>query len=583
MPTLSDARFDSLRNDFGFTGTTSDMMLDWLQFNGATANNIPDAWQEMLAAAGYPTSGNYQRNDTWYEYLGDQGYDGAMNDRELLFWLDGGIVTPPTGPPIVIANDSGSAYTGVVTTTINLNGRVQRGEFPITGTLWTFTGPGGGTWGNATAIDTNFTPDTEGTYTLTLTATPSSGLPVADTAPLESTAIVDAIVDAQGPYNGFIGVAGAIEGTITQGTFPTQSVLWSKFGTSGTIADPTSLATTFTPDDTANVTLTLQQTPTQGPPVTAFTSYQGVLNPNPIEFVNGPITPFDSIVGVPVFRDVTSFFTGDFTPFTYSLTGTAWPSWVILDPNTGIITGTPDGLLSSSGHTITGTDTDTNTAVSNTFTINVIAASQPIAFTGTIPDIDGFVGIAITPVDTAIFFSGTEGPFTYIKQGTWPSWADLDLNTGVISGIPDADATTSGLIVRGTDTTPDVADSNTFDSIIAVVVDATVDAGGPYTGAIGVAGAISGSVIDGTFPTDTTQWIVFSGGTGTFGDDSLLTTTFTPDTATESSIFLIQFPTEGASVADGTTFTGTPSGDFIVAENGDNLVMENLTDFMIPE
>lgn len=90
MPTLSDARFDSLRGQ-GFTGATSDMVLQWLQANGATSNATPDAWEEFLDAQGF-TYG--QRNDSWYAYLGSLGYEGALNDRELQFWTNGGVVSP---------------------------------------------------------------------------------------------------------------------------------------------------------------------------------------------------------------------------------------------------------------------------------------------------------------------------------------------------------------------------------------------------------------------------------------------------------------------------------------------------------
>ncbi len=90
MSTLSDARFDALRGQ-GFTGATSDMLLQWLQANGATSDAIPDAWEEMLTSNGYPYG---QRNDSWYAMLASLGFDtGAMNDREKAFWEAGGIIT----------------------------------------------------------------------------------------------------------------------------------------------------------------------------------------------------------------------------------------------------------------------------------------------------------------------------------------------------------------------------------------------------------------------------------------------------------------------------------------------------------
>jgi len=89
MPTVSDARFDALR-DQGFTGATNDMLLQWLLANGATTPALPDAWAEMLIAQGYDP---YQRNDSWYAFLGDLGYTGSISDREIGFWGDGGLIS----------------------------------------------------------------------------------------------------------------------------------------------------------------------------------------------------------------------------------------------------------------------------------------------------------------------------------------------------------------------------------------------------------------------------------------------------------------------------------------------------------
>ena len=91
MPTIMDAKFAALRAQ-GFTGAMSDMTLQWLQDAGATSNHVADAWLEMLELQGLPISG--QRNGLWYAYLGVLGYTGSINDRELQFWLAGGVLNP---------------------------------------------------------------------------------------------------------------------------------------------------------------------------------------------------------------------------------------------------------------------------------------------------------------------------------------------------------------------------------------------------------------------------------------------------------------------------------------------------------
>jgi hypothetical protein len=117
MATISDARFDSLRGQ-GFTGATSDMILQWLQANGATSAAIPDAWAEMLAANGFAYG---QRNDSWYEFLGSLGYTGNLNDRELQFWESGGTINPDgvriTQQPVTWRGIEGATATFTVVAT----------------------------------------------------------------------------------------------------------------------------------------------------------------------------------------------------------------------------------------------------------------------------------------------------------------------------------------------------------------------------------------------------------------------------------------------------------------------------------
>ena len=94
MSTLMDAKFVALRGQ-GFTGTMSDMTLQWLKANGALSNAIPDAWIEMLNAQG---AGSLHISDGWFRLLGMLGYTGNANDRQLQFWLAGGEF--PIPPPV---------------------------------------------------------------------------------------------------------------------------------------------------------------------------------------------------------------------------------------------------------------------------------------------------------------------------------------------------------------------------------------------------------------------------------------------------------------------------------------------------
>lgn len=92
MPQVNDCRHSALVSQFG-SGHVNDLMLLWLQANGATSNHINDAWREMLIAQNVIPP--FQINDGWYALLGALGYTGSLNDREHEFWCVGGGVFPP--------------------------------------------------------------------------------------------------------------------------------------------------------------------------------------------------------------------------------------------------------------------------------------------------------------------------------------------------------------------------------------------------------------------------------------------------------------------------------------------------------
>lgn len=90
---VSDDKFNALRTQ-GYTGSTSDMWLQFLLANGAMTKNTTDAFKEFLMTKGF--SG--QVNDQWYKYLGSLGYTGALPDRVAQFWAAGGVIVPPPAP-----------------------------------------------------------------------------------------------------------------------------------------------------------------------------------------------------------------------------------------------------------------------------------------------------------------------------------------------------------------------------------------------------------------------------------------------------------------------------------------------------
>jgi hypothetical protein len=87
MAQLNEARYEALLSQVT-PGQTNDMLVLWLQLNGATSPQLSDAWYEMLIAQGFTG----QRDDMWHELLVGKGYTGTTADMELEFWFTGGII-----------------------------------------------------------------------------------------------------------------------------------------------------------------------------------------------------------------------------------------------------------------------------------------------------------------------------------------------------------------------------------------------------------------------------------------------------------------------------------------------------------
>lgn len=88
----------------------------------------------------------------------------------------------------------------------------------------------------------------------------------------------------------------------------------------------------------------------------------------------GPINDQVAIVDEPFSLSTGQFFSGGDTPLVYTLTGGILPSGGALDADTGEINGTLDTIGTAAGLEITATDASLDTAVSNTFEIDVVAA-----------------------------------------------------------------------------------------------------------------------------------------------------------------------------------------------------------------
>ena len=121
---------------------------------------------------------------------------------------------------------------------------------------------------------------------------------------------------------------------------------------------------------------------------------------------------------------------GGVPPYTWLIQQGSLPQGLNLNPESGVITGNPTAVGSS---TFTVLVQDQNlTTISKAFTINVYA---PLAVTTTALA-NGFVGAAYSQTVTA---EGGLAPYTWsVTSGSLPNGLNLNPSTGVISGTPTA-------------------------------------------------------------------------------------------------------------------------------------------------
>lgn len=222
---------------------------------------------------------------------------------------------------------------------------------------------------------------------------------------------------------------------------------------------------------------------------------------------SGTVANQTFVVGVPVSLDLSSFFSGSETPFTYAIQAGTLPAGLSLNASTGELSGTPTTEESQSGIIVRATDAQSDTADSNAFQISINSDTVAITFSGPISDRVAYIGQSFS-LNVAAYFSGSETPFTFaLNSGTLPTGLSLNASTGVISGTATMEEVHSGIVIRGTDTMTDIADTNTF------TITSTAQ---PATGNVVDAkfNALRSKGYTGAMPEMTLEWLRANGASG---------------------------------------------------------------------
>lgn len=128
---------------------------------------------------------------------------------------------------------------------------------------------------------------------------------------------------------------------------------------------------------------------------------------------------------------------GGHTPFVYAITSGSLPAGLSFNTSTGVISGTPTGVSSTSlTIRVTGDDAATTT---RSDTLDVASSYVPINVSGAVSsntqDVETLSAFSITPGYGGVSITGGNGSLTY-------SWARISGSTAISAGSPSSLATT---------------------------------------------------------------------------------------------------------------------------------------------
>jgi hypothetical protein len=338
-----------------------------------------------------------------------------------------------SGKSTALAIATASLSGGVVGTPYGAGLQATGGTAPYTWSISTGALPGWATLSSSTGAITG-TPTATGTTMFTVQVTDSETTPamatqqlsIAVTAPtlsIPTNALPSGTLES--PYSTMVLATGGVTPytwSISAGSLPAWATL-----------APSTGVISGTPNATGTVTFTLQVADSETPPMTA----SGQFSINVPALAVTTVTLPNGAEGTPYSTTLAAV--GGVAPYTWSIAaGSSLPTWAYLAPMTGVITGTPNAVATSS-FTVQVTDSETP-PVSATMPLSVIVTLKTLAVaTTTLPA--GAQGSAY-----AATLAGTGGMPPYVwglTSGSLPPGTSIASATGIISGVPIATGTFS--------------------------------------------------------------------------------------------------------------------------------------------
>lgn len=389
---------------------------------------------------------------------------GRLLARNGAVTLDSNTVTPclPGICPVVTVNPAtlpngaiGSLYSQTVTAT--------GGNAPYTFTLSSGALPSGLTLDSMTGIISG-TPSAAGTFTFTVTATDVNGCPGsrAYTIIITNPGCPVITVNPATLPPGIIGTPYSQTVSATGGAAPYTFAISAGALPNGLMLNGSNGIISGTPTTAGQFNFTVTATDANGCQGSRpYSIVIPVIPVCPFILVNPPTLP-DGVIGTPYNQTITA--SGGNEPYTFAVTAGALPPGLILNPTSGIISGTPT-TAGQFDFTITATDAD---GCPGLRAYSIVIPIIPVCPFITVNPPTLPAGVIGTPYSQTITATGGVAPYTFaVTGGALPNGLTLDPTSGIISGTP----TTAGqfnFIITATDAN-DCPGSRAYLLVIPVV------------------------------------------------------------------------------------------------------------------